>query len=123
MDAGDADGADALLSLAALANDAMGDYGGGVPGLPEAATRELEAKLEAATAAAEAAAAQQADAAAHERPKRQRREPLRADVRAASPFCMLPYLACLWTASCQLQSNYPHLNTSTARIALCVDSL
>ena len=80
MDAGDADGADALLSLAALANDAMG-FPTGVC-LPEAATRELEAKLEAATAAAEAA---QADGNAKDRPKRQRREPLRADVRGPWP--------------------------------------
>lgn len=81
MDAGDADGADALLSLAALANAEEDDD---LPGLklPASAQRELEEKLESLAA--------QAAEAAPSRPRRSRTTPAKADVRPLIPQpCML----------------------------------
>ncbi len=72
MDAGDADGADALLSLAALANEAANMP---LPPLPESVTRELESKLDDLAA--------QAAEPRNERPRRARTAPARADVRAS----------------------------------------
>jgi hypothetical protein len=74
MDAGDADGADALLSLAAMTRDADDDN---LPGLklPASAQRELEEKLESL-----AAQAVEAGPCVRDRPKRNRTTPAKVDV-------------------------------------------
>lgn len=75
VDAGDADGADALLSLAALANEAANMP---LPPLPELAARELESKLN------DLAAQASEPSAVRDRPRRTSKAPPRADVRPFS---------------------------------------
>lgn len=77
MDAGDADGADALLSLAALANEAANIA---LPPLPASAARELESKLD--DLAKQAGA--EPSSSGRERPKRHTKPPPRADVSSVS---------------------------------------
>ncbi|EIE20316.1 hypothetical protein COCSUDRAFT_67577 [Coccomyxa subellipsoidea C-169] len=77
VDAGDADGADALLSLAALANEAANMP---LPPLPELAARELESKLN--DLAAQAA---EPSSALRDRPKRASKPPPRADESPPPP--------------------------------------
>lgn len=77
MDAGDADGADALLSLAALANEAANIA---LPPLPASAARELESKLD--DLAKQAGA--EPSSSGRERPRRHTKPPPRADV--SCPF-------------------------------------
>ncbi|KAK9904239.1 hypothetical protein WJX75_007439 [Coccomyxa subellipsoidea] len=76
VDAGDADGADALLSLAALANEAANMP---LPPLPELAARELESKLN------DLAAQASEPSAVRDRPRRISKAPPRADESPPPP--------------------------------------